>query len=346
MNQIVIEDMEYIRTRINSRNIDGSTVLISGATGLIGKYLVRFLAQYCNCSIIAVVRDKKKAQRLWADLDDRMKYIHCDITELEKSNLSVDYIIHGACSTSSRDFLIHPAEVIHTSVEGTRRMLEFARCNPVKGFLFLSSMEVYGAPSMEDKIDEMQGTNLDTMSVRSSYPESKRLCENLCAAYFSEYHVPVRVVRLTQTFGPGVQYNDYRVFAEFARCVIEGRNIVLHTDGATKRSYLYLADACTAILTILEKGINGEAYNAANEDTYCSIRQMAELVAGQVAKGAIEVKIEPDNNSQRKFGYASELKMNLDTLKLQKIGWKAEGTLLDMYERMIACMCKDVIEEK
>lgn len=338
MNQILLEDMEYIRKRINHSCIDGSTVLVSGATGLIGKYLVRFLARYCSCRVIAVVREKERAQRFFGDLEQQIEYICSDITELKAEDRSVDYMIHGASITSSRSFLTQPAKVIYTSVEGTRRMLEYARKNPLKGFVYLSTMEVYGAPETEEKICEWNGTNLNPMSVRSSYPESKRLCESLCSAYCSEYDIPARVVRLTQTFGPGVEYGDPRVFAEFARCAIEGKDIVLHTKGDTRRSYLYLADACTAILTALTEGASGEAYNAANESTYCSILQMAELVAKQNAKGRIQVRVEPDDELQEKLGYAPVLKMNLDTAKLQKIGWKPEIGLSDIFERMIACM--------
>lgn len=217
-------------------------------------------------------------------------------------------------------------------------MLEFARKNPVKGFLFLSSMEVYGTPLTDDKIHEFHGTDLDTMSPRTSYPESKRLCENLCTAYFSEYQVPARVLRLTQTFGPGVAYEDPRVFAEFARCAMEGKDIVLHTKGETKRNYLYLADACTAILTVLTKGVNGEAYNGANEETYCTIRDMAQLVASQCGKPGMRVRVEVEEEAEEKFGYAPILKMNLDTSKLRGLGWKPETGLADMYRRMIRCM--------
>lgn len=338
MNQIIAEDMEYIRKRINSGKIDGSTVLISGATGLIGKYLVRFLAQYCRCRVIAVVRDMEKAEKLWYSLRNQVEYIHSDITQLKERDMGVDYMIHGASITSSRSFSDRPAEVIKISVDGTRRMLEFARRNPVRSFVYLSTMEVYGAPQKEDKIFEKDGTNLDTMSVRSSYPESKRLCENLCAAYLSEYNVPARSVRLTQTFGPGVEYEDGRVFAEFARCVKEKRDIMLHTKGETKRSYLYLADACTAILKVMTEGISGEAYNAANEETYCSIKEMAGVVAAENARGGIQVRVEPEDRLLKERGYAPAFCMNLDTSKLQGLGWKPETGLYEMYERMIRCM--------
>jgi nucleoside-diphosphate-sugar epimerase len=197
-------------------------------------------------------------------------------------------------------------------------------------------MEVYGAPETDDKIFESSGTDLDTMSVRSSYPESKRMCESLCASYASQYGVPAKVLRLTQTFGPGVRYDDGRVFAEFARCAIEKRDIVLHTKGETCRSYLYTADAASAILTVLAFGAVGEAYNAANEATYCSIYEMAQMVANECASGDITVRIELEDTS--KFGYAPVLHMNLDTFKLRSLGWEAAVGLKDQFDRMICCM--------
>ena len=176
------------------------------------------------------------------------------------------------------------------------------------------------------------------MSVRSCYPEVKRLCENMCAGYVSQYGVPAKIIRLTQTFGEGVKYDDKRVFAEFARCAVEGRDIVLKTKGETRRNYLYTDDAAEAILTVLDKGVAGEAYNAANEDTYCSIREMAELVAGKCSGGKIKVRIEETDST--KLGYAPTLHMNLDTGKLQALGWHPTIGLEEMYNRLIADFSK------
>ena len=156
-------------------------------------------------------------------------------------------------------------------------------------------------------------------------------------SYYSEYHVPVKIARLTQTFGPGVNYQDGRVFAEFARCAIEGRNIILKTKGETERSYLYTEDAVWAILTILLKGENGQAYTVANEETYCSIYEMASMVAG---KYGIQVEIQEQDTASQ--GYANTLYMNLDTTKLQKLGWNPQVGLAEMYERMIQSMKKKV----
>ena len=169
--------------------------------------------------------------------------------------------------------------------------MELAKKNQVEGVLYLSSVEVYGAPLTDELIPETQGCTLDSMTVRSCYPVAKRLCENLCASYASEYGVLGKVIRLAQTFGPGVGMNDGRVFAEFARDAMHKSDIELQTAGTSKRMYLYTADAVTAILTVLLSGKTGEAYNAANPKTYCSIVEMAQMVAHGIAHDSIKVHV-------------------------------------------------------
>ena len=148
--------------------------------------------------------------------------------------------------------------------------------------------------------------------------------------------MPAKVVRLTQTFGPGVSYHDTRVFAEFARCVIEEKDIILHTKGETRRCYLSLGDAVDAVFTVLLKGAPGEAYNAANEDTYCSVYDMARMVAEKCAGGRIKVIVREEDISR--FGYAPTLRMNLDTGKLRALGWEPTAGLEEMFRDMISAM--------
>ena len=310
------------------------TVLITGATGLIGQALIRKLVQY-NVKVIAIARNKEKATKLFGT-NEKITFVFSDIRELEVKNYNVDYIIHAASNTSSKAFIQDPVGVINIALEGTIRTLEIAKVSNVKGYVYLSSMEVYGAPTTDEKIDELHSTNLNTMEPRSSYPESKRMCESLCTSYATQFGVPAKVIRLTQTFGPGVSYNDGRVFAEFARCVIEGRDIILHTKGNTKRSYLYTEDAVDAIITVMLKGEVGEAYNAANEETYCSIYEMADMVARECCLGNIRVLIE--ESELEAFGYAPTLHTNLNTCKLQSLGWKPKTGLIDMYMKMIEAM--------
>ena len=311
--------------------LKNSVVMVTGATGLIGQALVKRLIN-SGAKVLAVVRSQEKAEGLFGS-NAQLSYIVSDVTELKPEKLDVDYIIHAASNTSSKAFINDPVGVINTAIEGTKRTLAIARLSNVKGYVYLSSMEVYGTPTTDEKIDELHSTNLNTMAPRSAYPESKRLCESLCTSYTIQYGVPAKVVRLTQTFGPGVQYNDGRVFAEFARCAIEERDIVLHTKGETKRSYLYTEDAVYAILTVLVKGTVGEAYNAANEETYCSIFEMAELVVNECGNKNIKVVIEEMDVAA--MGYAPTLHMNLDTEKLRNLGWKAEVGLADMFKIII-----------
>lgn len=352
-NEVFTQDMRQISALPLMEELRGRTVAVTGATGLIGQTIVSALLRCSETDaagekkepvqVIACVRNEEKARRIFGSADHgNLQFLVSDILELpvEKLPQKVDYVIHAASQTSSRAFIDQPVETIFTAVEGTKRALEFARNNEVRCFVYLSTMEVYGTPADDEKIDEKHGTNLDTMQPRSCYPESKRLCEILCASWQKEYGLPVRVLRLTQTFGPGVRYDDGRVFAEFARCAMENRDIVLKTAGLTCRSYLYTADAAAAILTVMLRGKDGEAYNAANEATYCSIRQMAELVAKECAGGRIGVRIEAEEDPS-KLGYAPTLYMNLDTSKLRALGWKPVYSLADTYRRMMAAMEKN-----
>ncbi len=316
--------------------------LITGATGLIGSTLVKKIldtGESGNIKIIALVRSMEKAQNVFAEYcgDERIRFVVGDVENLPEIDGNIDFIVHGANPTSSRYFIEKPVETLHTAINGTDNLLKLALEKNVKSFIFLSSMEVYGIPEKGTKVTETDSGSFNTTITRNCYPLSKQICENMCCAYFKEYGVPAKIARLTQTFGQGVNYNDGRVFAEFARCAIERRNIILKTKGETERCYLYTEDAVSAILTILYHGENGEAYTVANEDTYCSIYDMASMVADMYG---IKVEIlEQDVASQ---GYANTLYMDLDTSQLQRLGWKPKVGLEEMYNRMIEDMHKHI----
>lgn len=328
---------------IDLKPFEGTKVLVTGAAGLIGRTLIRKLFDWnrhaaAPISVVGMEFSEERAKAVLGEYVEKgLALVIADVRDVKPENMGVDYIIHAASMTASKAFIETPVETVMISVDGTIKMLEFAKANAVKGFVYLSSMEVYGTPETDEKISENHPTNLNAMAVRSCYPESKRMCESLCASYASEYGVPAKVVRLTQTFGPGVAYNDGRVFAEFARCAIEGRNIVLNTKGETKRNYLYTEDAADALFTVLAKGTPGEAYNAANEETYCTIYEMACLVAKECAGGKIGVEIR-ERADAAKLGYAPTLHMNLDASKLRSLGWKPQVGLVDMYKNTISAM--------
>lgn len=340
-NETHLEDLNNL---IKDKNIpwaelDGKTILITGATGLIGQNIVNALLYYGILvknppKVMALVRNIEKANLIFAqqlkDCGKCLEFVMGDITERVEINQKVDYIIHGASQTVSSAFIEKPVETIDIAINGTKNMLELARQHNVKSFVYLSSMEVYGYPQKGEKVTEDKIGALSPLVVRNSYPLSKQICESLCCAYKSEHMVPVKIARLTQTFGPGVEYTDKRVFAEFARCVIEKRDIVLKTKGETERSYLYTMDAVSAILTIMLKGVGGQAYSVANEDTYCSIAEMAATVA-KLGDINVMFDIQDTNN----LGYANTLYMDLDTSLLKSLGWKATIGLSTMYLKMI-----------
>ena len=221
-----------------------------------------------------------------------------------------------------------------TAVDGTRNMLELAREKKVKAFVYVSSMEVYGSfTDLGHDVTEEDLGYINPLALRSNYPESKRLCENMCIAYFSEYGVPVRMARLAQTFGPGILPGENRVFAQFARSAIKGEDIVLHTKGLSEGNYCYTSDTVKGLLTIALAGKNGEAYNVSNPETHTTIADMAQMVCRDIAGGRIKVIFDiPETNT---FGYAADTRMKLDSSKLQALGWKPEVGLCEAYERLI-----------
>lgn len=341
---ILAEDLDAISQAdfIDWEQLKGKTVLVTGGTGLIGSILVKALifaneVKVLNLKILSLVRNKEKAERILGKENKVLYFVHGTVEDLPVSNTAIDYIVHGASPTASLFFVQRPVETIQVAVKGTANLLRLAQEKKVKGFVYLSSMEVYGSPQTDTLIPESQGCILDSMAVRSCYPIAKRLCENLCASYAQEYGVPTKVIRLAQTFGSGVLKNDQRVFAEFARDAMEGRDIVLQTTGSSKREYLYTADAVTAILTVLLHGEIGKAYNAGNPDTYCSITEMAQLVATQIAKNKIEVQI-PKNVIDNQHRFLPPHHLHLDVSKLEQLGWKPTKGLKEMYLRMMAGM--------
>ena len=324
------------------------TVLVTGASGLIGRMMVWGL-QFLNdrektqIRILALVRDMEKGKcillsgRAGKERTDTW-LLTGDVTEKLCVEKPVDYIIHAASMTASRCFVEKPVEVAMTNIYGTRNVLELAREKKVASVIYLSSMEVYGFTNEEELLSEDVLKYLDPLAVRSSYPESKKLCETLCAAYVSEYHVPVKIARLAQTFGFGVDSRDNRAFAAFARSAVKGQDIVLQTTGTSKRMYLDSADAVTALLTILLKGVDGRAYNAANKDTYCSIKEMAQFVAEQLGGGTVNVIVRSDletNSCLQENFYAPMHCLKLDVSEIENLGWKPSVGLKEMFERLL-----------
>ena len=339
------EDMEEIvcDDNIPWQDIANSTVLVTGATGLIGSALVRALfaanaKHSLNIKTIAHGRDEKKLKQ-HSEEYGAICY-NQDISEQFKLKESIDYIFHCVAVTSSQEMVTDPIGVIKTSLNGITNVLSLANEKQIKSMVYLSSMEVYGLTDHSLAfVNENDLGFIDLSNPRSCYPESKRMCELVCNCSVLQYGASVKIARLAQTFGAGTPKDDTRVFAQFARSAVAGEKIVLHTEGASRGNYCYIADTVRGLFYILLKGKSGEAYNVANPVASVTIREMAEIVATDVAKEVCGRKTSvivnvPENIDKR--GYAPDTAMRISADKLKLLGWKPKHGLAEMYLRMIA----------
>lgn len=296
--------------------LNDSTVTITGATGTIGSYLVRLLLHYnaasgANVKIVCPVRDPEKAAKRFGA--GNIRFVKYSLNEDFSFDFDTDYVIHCAGPTRSAEMVQKPVDTIDAIYGGTRRMLDYFKAHGRKGFLYVSSVEIYGENFDENKIfaEDTMGA-VDPLKVRSSYPEAKRLAETLCVSYASQYGLPVKIARLTQILGVGE--GDNRLIAYLCDCAKNRQRIVLKSDGKATKAYCYIADCASALINILIKGEN-TAYNVANEDLALSVYGLAKFVAEKYIDGQVTVE-NKDSAIYPKSSY-----LILDAHKLRALGW-------------------------
>ena len=286
--------------------------------------------------IVGIVRNKQKTIERFSEYSRRsdLQLIVQNICKLASIDGPVDYIIHAASQASPKYYGSDPVGTLSANILGTYNLLELAKEKEVKSFLFFSAGEIYGQVP-EDKIpikEDVYGY-VDSTNVRSCYAESKRMGETMCVCWHHQHGVPAKIVRPFHTYGPGMSFDDGRVFADFVSDIVNKRNIVMKSDGSAVRAFCYIADATIGFFTVLLRGESGQAYNIGDDKGQISILGLANLLV-ELFK---EKKLRVERKKVSEPGYLkSDISRNCpDISKVTKLGWKPKYSLKDGFKRTV-----------
>lgn len=317
------EDVERVLSDVKPESfLGGKTVLVTGATGLLGTFLCDVLSaangRGASIRILAVGRNVARAGERFGPLlgTPLFTFLEHDVRHPFPDGTVFDFAIGGASLTHPVAYSKHPLETILTNVEGTRNLLDAAaRCRAK--VLFLSSVEVYGNSRDGRPFREEDTGALDLSTARAGYTESKRVSEALCQAHAAENDLDVRIARLCRVFGPTVLLNDTKASSQFLLRAAAGEDIVLKSAGEQRFSYLHVSDAASALLSVLATGETGMAYNAASPDCNVRLRDFAERAAA-AAGTRIVFDLPPETECR---GYSIASTALLDASRLRALGW-------------------------
>lgn len=329
-------DLDIICRGISNWNMyRNSTILVTGATGRLGRYIVETLVDVdlkynLNLRVLGLARNMSKIESVFGNLLEfpNVKFITQDINEGIDYDSEVNYIFHTAGPAAPLDFKKSSVNTLWAHVNGTHNVLEFAVKKNCRRVFYVSTVETYGDWESQKFIREDDMGPLHHFNARACYPEAKRICETMLTCYKATYGIDFCGVRLCHTLGPGILLDDGRAFAEFLDNSIHGRNIILRSDGSAMRTYTYTSDAVNAMFLVMERGTSGEMYNVANCENLISIRDLASLIARLSPYKDVKVEYSPEANGLPYLPYHLPI---MDTTKISELGWEPETNLEDMF---------------
>ena len=333
------ESFYKIYTQIPWSQLRNKRILITGASGMIGSTLIRVLVEYNreengNIQIVGLSRKQETAKEQLQEIMGmpEFTYISTDVNCPLEDMGYFDYMIHCASNTHPRQYSSDPIGTIMTNVLGTKNLLDYAVKHGVGRFVFLSSVEVYGENRGDVEVfteDYLGYINCNTL--RSGYPEGKRLGESMCNAYAKQHGIDFVIPRLSRTYGPALLGTDSKAISQFIHKAALGEDIVLKSKGDQIFSYTYSEDAVAAILMIMLEGNTGEAYNVSDVDSAITLADLAQILA-DIAGTKVIFEL-PDE--VERVGYSTATKAVLDASKLESLGWSAKVHMREGLEKTV-----------
>lgn len=344
-NTYYMDDVSRVATyRLPWEKLKNKSLMLSGATGLIGSFLVdvileKNLSDDLNCTVYALGRSEEKARRRFSRFadDPHFVFIPYDVKlPLIRDDIGiVDYVLHLASNTHPMLYATDPIGTITTNIIGVQNLLNFSVEHKATRFVFASSNEIYGENRGDTELfDENYCGYIDCNTLRAAYPESKRCGEALCQAYKAQKGLDVIIARFTRSYGPTMEMSNTRALSQFIKKAVDGEDIVLKSAGTQYFSYTYMADAVSGVLCAMLNGKSGEAYNIADESGDIILKNLASLIA-QIAGKKVVFEV-PD--AVEASGYSKATKARLDGKKLKELGWKPSYDIKTGMERTIAIL--------
>lgn len=341
-NNIVSADLKYITDQgLPWELLKDKTVLISGASGFLPAYMVETLLylneiRQLNIRVIGLVRNLEKAHKrfIYYDGNKNLQLILQDVCNPIKITENINFIVHAASNATPKVFKTDPVGTLSPNVIGTANLLKLAAEKKVMCFLYFSTSGVHGFVDQSSyPIKEDCYGLLNFTDIASCYLESKRMGENMCIAWMHQFGVPVKIVRPATTYGPGLNLDDGRSFADFIANIVNNHDIELYSDGKALRNFCYLADATLGFFLVMLKGRVGEAYHVAT-DHEISILDLAKKLVEQIfpeRKLKVVMKIEKSKDYLR----TDFQRTTVDITKLKALGWKLSFPIEDGFRRTV-----------
>ena len=271
--------------------------LVTGGSGFLGSHLSKKLLERGEeviCIDNFFTGTKKNMESLLGN--PYFEIIRHDVTEPIK--IEVDKIWHLACPASPIHYQYNPIKTTKTSFLGTYNMLGLAKRVGAK-LLLASTSEVYGDPEVHPQTESYKGS-VNTIGIRSCYDEGKRIAETLCSDYQRVHGVDIRIMRIFNTYGPNMRFDDGRVVSNFIIQALKNENITLYGGGEQTRSFCYVDDLIEGMILLMESNYQ-KPMNIGNPNEF-SIKQLAYLVRDLINPNLeFEYKALPqDDPKQRK----------------------------------------------